>query len=106
MRRINCPSLFADQLSGRGRRRKRRKRRRRRREKEEEGEEDEPGSDRVPEGPRMIWLVDSCKKKVTFNIVYVMSQKYISNIIIWLTDLKENLLWSNHLARGLLQKKK
>ena len=34
-----------------------------------------------------------------------MSQKYTSDIIIWLTDLKENLLWSNYLARGLLLKK-
>ena len=35
-----------------------------------------------------------------------MSQKYTSDIIIWLTDLKERLLWSNHLAHGLVQKKK
>ena len=35
-----------------------------------------------------------------------MSQKDTSDIIVWLTDFKESLLWSNYLARGLVQKKK
>ena len=34
-----------------------------------------------------------------------MSQKYTSDIIVWLTDLKESLVWSYYLAHGLVQKK-
>ena len=51
--------------------------------------------------------MDLCKKKkvVTLSTLYVMSQKDISDIIIWLTDLKESFVWSNYLARGLVQKK-
>ena len=34
-----------------------------------------------------------------------MSQKDLSDIIVWLTDLKESLIWFYYLAHGLVQKK-
>ena len=54
----------------------------------------------------IIWLMDLCKKRRTTSIVYVMSQKGTSHIIIWLMDLEDSLLGSNYLARGLVKKGK
>ena len=58
--------------------------------------------------PPWVLLSDSwtrVKEKVTTSRLYVMSQKDLSDIIVWLTDLKESLVWSYYLAHGLVQKK-